>query len=300
MMSANNSDISVCMFGSAARMARDEISDRDVLIVYRNFDDARSEIIRWKDKGWSVAPYSRDRFLAMSNLGSLFVQHIKQEGRLLEDPDDWLSECLSRFCAKKSYKNEELEALDLLTPIERLSLEDRDISLLCDIFYVFFRHYSINKLASRGKYVFEYNSLVEECASDARLPTRVGATLHKLRRWKHAHRCGNLDLPTEDECYDVSVALSEVAGFERIGVVASDIPIRTLKTSYATLRECEAYLVQNALNVALNGNVSPFIDSLWRMIRDPRAYSWYVRTLDTRTVSEMNDVLKNFVKQRAG
>lgn len=292
MMFSEKLAISVCMFGSAARLAGDELSDRDVLVVYRDYGEARPEIEKLKRSGWSVATYSRSRFDAMSSRGNLFVQHIKQEGRILEDEGNWLRDRLLRFQPNDSYEAQARESLELLKPIERLIFKGNYSLLICDIFYVFVRHYVINRFATQGRYIFAYDSLIEEYVSHEKLPAPVGDVLHKLRKWKHAYRGGEGDRPSEEECRWLSVALGEIAGFDRTGVVEGDAPIRVLGTGYATLRECEAYLMRNSLKVSSEETPSRLLEEVWRIIRDPRGYSWNVRNLNAITVSELNSVLQ--------
>ena len=85
MMHSSANGISVCLFGSAARSSTDLLSDRDVLVTARRLKATRPYVRELGSKGYSVASFSHARFQRMVAAGSLFVHHLKMEGKIIHD-----------------------------------------------------------------------------------------------------------------------------------------------------------------------------------------------------------------------
>lgn len=120
MMNYSENSMSVCLFGSAARSSTDPLSDRDVLVTARILTMTRPRVQEMESKGWSVALFSHARLERMAAAGSLFVQHLKMEGRIIQDTEHWLEDCLSNFSPKNSYEEDINGSFDLIRPLERI------------------------------------------------------------------------------------------------------------------------------------------------------------------------------------
>lgn len=70
---------SVAVFGSCARNDFDNLSDKDILFVYDDNFYPSKEIKNMQSNGWNCSEYTYKEFQNISSLGSLFVQHIKQD-----------------------------------------------------------------------------------------------------------------------------------------------------------------------------------------------------------------------------
>ena len=111
---------SICIFGSSARVSTDCLSDRDLLVVASE-KCRRDNIVRhWRRQGWSVAVYSPSRFLKMIAAQSLFVQHLRFEGIIVEDAYGWLADHLNNARPKQSYSLDAQRSVMLALPLERL------------------------------------------------------------------------------------------------------------------------------------------------------------------------------------
>ena len=101
LINSPENGVSVCLFGSAARSSTDLLSDRDVLVTARSFKTVHPYIQELGSKGYSVAPFSHARLQRMVPAGSLFVQHLKMEGKIIQDTEHWLEDCLGNFSPSK-------------------------------------------------------------------------------------------------------------------------------------------------------------------------------------------------------
>ena len=154
---------SVCIFGSAARSSADQLSDRDVLIVSDDRYRRQHLVNYWRRAGWSVAIYSPGRMLKMIQAGSLFIQHIKLEGILLQDQNGWLEHLLQSAKKKQSYEADARASVSLALPIERFAA-DASIEqnlIVSDLAYVAIRNFGICYLANRGVMIFDYHRIVD-------------------------------------------------------------------------------------------------------------------------------------------
>lgn len=80
--------VSVALFGSQCRAARDRHSDVDALVVTSLASTPVACSL--EASGYSVTTLSMSRLKRMSRHGSLFVQHLRDEARLIVDPDHQL------------------------------------------------------------------------------------------------------------------------------------------------------------------------------------------------------------------
>jgi predicted nucleotidyltransferase len=72
------------LYGSHARGAADERSDLDVLLIA---DDSSVEQQLKEDSEQAISRYRWPEFLAMHKYGSLFLQHLRLEGRVIDGND---------------------------------------------------------------------------------------------------------------------------------------------------------------------------------------------------------------------
>jgi len=195
----------------------------------------------WTLGGWNVSVFNRPAFGRLAEVRSLFVQHVKQEGRIVRDDENFLRGALAVYSPKAEYLGERNDAL---RQIAQLPMPDgrywHDLCL-ADIIYVLFRNAVILHLASIGQYRFGYDELVENVGEDLRLsPAQIGALLD-LRTLKHAYRRRALSIDLKgrvDLALDVIAAIS--GRMEALDVSA--IAVGTTTDDYFHLRLCELEL----------------------------------------------------------
>lgn len=86
------------LYGSHARGDSTSDSDVDLLEVRPEWHEHRSV------ERVSISAYTTDQLLRMAMAGSLFVLHLRDEGRVLSDPDGVLAKVLSEYRAPASYE----------------------------------------------------------------------------------------------------------------------------------------------------------------------------------------------------
>ncbi len=180
--------LSICVIGSQARGTADRLSDRDVLIVGVSGAERDARTLEWSTDGWNVSAFDTPAFTRLAHVGSLFVQHVKQDGRIVRDDGGRLRRTLASYSPKAEYIGERNDAL---RQIAALPGEDgrywHDLCL-ADIVYVLIRNAAILHLGSRGQYCFSYDELIVRLANDLQLGEEPMRVLRCLRHLKHAYR----------------------------------------------------------------------------------------------------------------
>ena len=291
MMHSSANGISVCFFGSAARSSTDPLSDRDVLVTARSLKATRPYVREPESKGCSVALFSHARLKRMVAAGSLFVQHLKLEGKIIQDSEHWLEDCLGNFSPKNSYEEDINKSFDLIRPLERLMDEISSCQLASDLGYVFIRNYAINRLASQGVYLFDYRSILEELQGRQRFSDLCLNRLIDLRKGKHAYRAGMPHVAKKSLGHEVASSISEACPELNLEAVSSSTGIRRFNLPYATLRDCEATLLSKESFRSSARINKKRLDQVQRPIRKPREYSWQVRSIDERWIASANKLI---------
>ena len=285
--------ISVCLFGSAARSSTDFLSDRDVLVTARSLKTVRPCIEELESGGCSVAPFSHARLKRMAAAGSLFVQHLKMEGKIIQDAEHWLEDCLGNFSPKNSYEEDINKSFDLIRPLERVMTESSGSQLASDLGYVFIRNYAINRLACHGVYLFDYRSILEELQGVQRFSDLCLNRLIDLRKGKYSYRAGMSHVSKKNLGHEVASSILEACPELNLEAVSSGTGIRRFSLPYATLRDCEATLMSEKSFCNSARINQKHLDRFQRMIRKPREYSWQVRSIDERWIASANQLIWN-------
>ena len=100
----------------------------------------------------------------MADVRSLFILHLKQEGRILYDYGGFLASTLEQYAPKADYSAERNDALRQITALPVATGSYWSDLCLADIVYVLFRNAAILHLASAGEYCFRYDMLTARMA----------------------------------------------------------------------------------------------------------------------------------------
>lgn len=285
--------ISICVFGSVARGNSDCFSDKDVLLVSNSRFDAQETIKQWSSMGWSVSCYTPNRLLRMLKTGSLFLQHLKQDGVIVFDTDNWLHKLLVSFRPKESYLSDLVLSESLARAADRIPSNLIQSYMLCDVLYTYLRNACILHLACKGRFEFDYSRLLGGMAEIYGFDNSTFCLLEKLRQIKNQYRDRNFDNSEAKE----TLAGAKIAISSIFGIQFSDLDafsrVRQLSLPYATLRDAEARLLSSYPIELLDlGQVEPEIASIWFNILDPRRYSWEVRKgLNDSRLESLNQML---------
>jgi len=287
-------EISICIFGSFVRNSTDSHSDRDVLIVAPSRSEASVQIKIWEDANWSVAFYTWNRISKMAEAGSLFIQHLKQEGQIICDETLKLRTILEHFEAKANYSDDLESSFEMAKPLERMY--NCTVSAACqgDILYTFFRNAMILKIANEGEYLFGYDELVQKLSINSVINSNEVEILHKLRHLKVSYRHRSWSFLDVKEILTKSKKIvSKCLDFDFISIPAMS-DIRLFNVPYATLRDIEIRLLSHFDIFFLDNELEDdLINEIWNSIRDPRAYSWKTRSLNLENIESLNAILES-------
>jgi hypothetical protein len=179
---------SICIFGSTARNRFDSLSDRDILVVAPSEVELTETSSDWVSAGWSVAGFTNEQIVGIAARGSMFLQHIKQEGQIVRDDERFLATVVDTFRPKENYEDELFDSRALLHDISRPPLAYWPTLCSADIAFGAIRNIAILSLASRRRYTFDYSDLIDHFAKEQQVsPARLDA-LRQLRTLKHGYR----------------------------------------------------------------------------------------------------------------
>ena len=286
----------VCVFGSTARQSTDCLSDRDVLVIASDRACRDQYVANWRRRGWSVASYTPMRLLKMIDAGSLFIQHLRTEGIILEDANGWLARQLAAARPKQSYFFDGQRSVFLALPLERLD-EGAMVSerlIAADLAYVAVRNFGICHLADRERLSFDYNEIVGHLATDFALNKEEARLLEKLRKGKVAYR-------TKNGCPEIQYTVQQLRNLLSKFFVARPLrqidvstPIRHLDGGYGTLRDFETWAVcRIGHNCESLTELGEGMNRIVRLISEPRYYSWSVRNVDAVILEAARKLVEN-------
>ena len=294
---------SICVFGSAARASTDKLSDRDVLIVAETSKRRNELAIPWRQRGWSTALYSPSRLKNMAKAKSLFIQHLKLEGIILEDQNGWLGDTLIAAEPKEAYLEDALASVSLALPMQRLEgkAKIRDCLIAADLAYTSVRNFGICFLADRKELCFDYSDIVDHLAEHFRLDQMETTLLQSLRAGKAAYRsmaeCKHLEGSVEE----LRSLLTKFFLNRTLGDIAHDSPIRKLSGGYTMLRDFEASIVRKIGGYPSRDDLSAIgLETIWRLVRNPREYSWRIHGLESTILDEYNLTTTESSSKQAG
>lgn len=178
---------SLAIFGSVPRGDADLISDKDVLVATDNPKPPFAATL--ERAGYSPSVYNWDQLHSLARDGSLFLQHLKQESRIVFDRQGRLKELLTDYRPKNDYSfriAENIALLEITAGVPNTSLA---MAWAFDVLAVAIRNHAILQLAQEGQYVFSYSELIARLGHAHQLPERERQLLLDLRSRKREYRC---------------------------------------------------------------------------------------------------------------
>lgn len=243
-------------FGSRVRGDSDAFSDRDVLLIGANWLDLGAEKTTWEDLGCSVSCFTWDRAKFLVSNGSLFFKHIIDEGVLVDGSPEQYQELVTAWCPAASYDNEIYENLDVLEVLSFTPRSNLGLNVAVDIIITSVRNILIKRLASKGFYVFAWDSVFHTAAALGEIrgsDVRVFLLARKIKNLYRKDRFPMISNGFVD-------ALSEAAGrVFRIGNIVffsqrrriSVLPEQFPDGSYKQLRGLELLCAEYAFEPSL-------------------------------------------------
>lgn len=202
--------VSICKIGSVARCQSDTLSDKDLLAVG---DSSELDVViaGYKSRGWNVAHYSKIQFHDMAESHSLFVQHVKQDGQLVRDDEDFLREILRRYRPRQNYIEQLAVAIEPIRSVAELEPSYWGKLFQSDILYVAVRNACILHRATVADPEFDFKRLIAWVSSTFGLDLSTRDALLRLRPLKHAYRARwpNVDVSDFSKIADAARKLAE-------------------------------------------------------------------------------------------
>ncbi|MDE0532512.1 MAG: hypothetical protein OXI01_13845 [Albidovulum sp.] len=218
----------------------------------------------------------------MIDARSLFIQHLKLEGKILNDRDRWLERVLQCAEKKRCYKADARESVTLAAPIERFASEVlvKQKLIVADLAYVALRNFGICYLANKGQMIFDYHKVVDGIGGDFCLSKRELKLAHSLRAGKSAYRGLGHGDGVSGTVGELRSVLSKFFVQRPLTEIQYGTPVRDLGSGYAVLRDFEA-VIETKIR---KEDVARYMALMeWQRvnnwIRDPRSYAWEVRNL---------------------
>ncbi|MBW9399368.1 hypothetical protein FHC51_05950 [Leclercia sp. EC_58] len=184
----------VAEFGSVCRNTNDLYSDNDILIIC-NKRYGKYYYDKYHSKGYSVSTFSEEQLYAMKSSGSLFLQHLKKESKILIDNNldftNFLKDCSLTKPSEKEIDNCKNTIQNLISwPNYPVFLGWKS-----DFLYGASRDFLIKFLAKNGIIAFGIDEIISELCSLLCLNIDQFSSLKLLRQFKSAYRT-EIDLPT--------------------------------------------------------------------------------------------------------
>ena len=193
-MTIDSQENAFAIFGSTARGDDDAFSDRDLLIVSNDEVSLREMKNKYNSLGWSCTAYSWSRLQHAADHGSLFVQHLKQESKILSDPSDRLTQLFDQYSVSANYKTVWAGAASLVGELSRhLPHCDARPMWTLDVLSVGFRSLAVANLADHGIYAFSNTGIINGLTRTGMVGAEDKQQLSALRRFKSLYRRATID-----------------------------------------------------------------------------------------------------------
>ena len=288
-MTIHSQQNAFAIFGSAARGDNDIFSDRDLLIVSDDEIALREMKSKYDSVGWSCTAYSWSRLERAADQGSLFVQHLKQESKILSDPSDRLNHLLAQYATKATYKRESDGAASLLGNLmQHLPQCDAGPMWTLDVLAVGFRSLAVANLADNGIYAFSNAAIINGLNRIGMVNKQDSPQLHDLRRFKSLYRQGVIDqrirwcdifdwIKLIDRTFVLGLSSRRVQTIDIVELALADgSTAQTDSDWYAKCRRMESALWM--LKPRRSSERAEFRrrrEKLFRIVKSPNSYAWH-------------------------
>lgn len=190
---------SIAIFGSSLRPNFDKYSDKDLLIVSNSYSISNKLKIKYEQEGHSVSTYTYKKLKYLSEKGSLFVQHLKIESKILYDYKGWLSDILENHKEHQPSLEQIKESVDFFDLLINIPDSKIGYAWFCDCYYVGIRNYLILKSAESKNYRFSFLNLLGDLLKSETINSNDFEILRQLRVLKKNYRERIYDeLPSKD------------------------------------------------------------------------------------------------------
>lgn len=268
-----NSEI---VFGSAARMSCDHLSDYDYMIVDDDAMRLKSRKERLSKYGVSVTDFTWSRLVHLFNKKTMFAVHLAKEAKAVVDRNNRFFCLASSFVPATSYEEWYVDSLRLFNGLARIPNSSRGYLWALDLIAVAFRNSAILWLAERGEYYFSLQHVLHKMYCFDVITSFQLETLSKLRDYKFAFRNHRLIKVSRDEVYAVASAVDSCfrlgmqIGFVDGLCLTDDKVLQCKGDPYLAMRCVEAEAI--SASGIYGSSVSSQVRELSRLFKNPHDY----------------------------
>lgn len=269
---------SIAIFGSYARADTDMWSDRDLLIVAESAETLQSACAQFRNSRWSVSSYTTRKLRWLADSGSLFIEHLRREAVVIQDPGCQIAEILSAYRPKTTYRCEFANGQDLLSLLESVPKTFAGMRWAFDVLAVAYRTMAVPFLAERDQIAFSTDAIGKGLAYTSRASNQDLQLLQVLRRCKASYRYRRSQFALSwRDMQQVCDILSKVFRVEaplrivarNAALAASIHEIESPSFGYYRLRALERGLI--AIH-RRNAAADSVVDTLMAKVKRPQAY----------------------------
>ena len=177
----------VAIFGSQVSGGSDARSDQDLLIVC-DLNEKNRKIRKYSKQGYSVSAYSPKQLYLMKKHGSLFLQHLKTESKILHDSNNLFGKFISK-CEFSPPQNKEMcRCISSIINAMRCPDTDKLSWWQSDYLFVLSRDYFVKYFAQSGRLIFNTKKLYNEIRNEFNLSRTDADLFLELRKAKSIYR----------------------------------------------------------------------------------------------------------------
>lgn len=289
---------SIAIYGSSLREDFDKYSDKDLLVVADSYCTIKELKKRFVNTKWSVSFYTYDKLQYLANIKSLFVKHLQNEAKILEDSDNRLYNIIKLYSPKDTYEKELMESVKYFEFLRFVPMTKLGLAWFCDCFYVGLRNFLIFKNANNSIYTFSFNKLLDHLLIEDRLSIEDVNVLKELRVVKRNYRENVLDeLPSVDfiqKIQNIGYRLGLLNGCLEVEPCTFQHKIRKFIlsesfNSYQRLRLVEGFYVSQNIEIL----------EIKKIISNPQFYACKMKD-ENYTMKLLNDIDRSFFNTLKG
>lgn len=258
-------------YGSTTRGDNDCLSDCDLLIVGKcpKYEE---------NKKYDIVRYTKNRLMRLRKNQSLFLIHLREEGKIIQDDNNWMKGFL------KGIPNYIPDEQSLRLSKQNLSIAislapNKNLSACWhDMVFVFLRDYLVKLNALNEKYVFSIESLLDFIDIDNK--DELGTILRICREIKHNYRNR-----IQQNIFIKNTWVSSI--------IKKSLDIRSCQFSFSKIihnqTKYDPYLVLRLIEYKLiEGAIRLKNYDINKYIKKPSLYSWNIR--NTKWIKEIEIV----------
>lgn len=182
----------IVIFGSQVSGGSDDKSDHDLLIICEG-SSKKSLIEKYSKIGYSVSAYTSKQLEFMQKKGSLFIQHLRFESKILFDKDGEFKRFIEgcpfiRPTPKEINQSRESILNAIQSPKDRILLDWK-----ADYLFVLSRDYFVKYFARNNDLIFNIKRLSTEISKAFNLSIDEINIFLRLREYKSNYRNGDIN-----------------------------------------------------------------------------------------------------------